>query len=112
MSPQTRGEVGKSGTRVLSPHPQGNLISPASQHTSQGLPLGRCVEVRGFSRKAFTAFIALGTVSLFADWTYEGSRSILGPYLGFLGATALVIGFASIGDRGEPNDQGGRAKEA
>ncbi len=54
--------------------------------------------MKGFSRKAFITFIALGTVSLFADWTYEGSRSILGPYLGFLEASALVVGFASVGD--------------
>jgi hypothetical protein len=27
----------------------------------------------------------LGTISLFADMTYEGARSITGPYLGVLG---------------------------
>jgi predicted MFS family arabinose efflux permease len=32
-----------------------------------------------------------GAVSFFADFTYEGSRSIIGPYLGFLGAGALAV---------------------
>jgi hypothetical protein len=30
--------------------------------------------------------ILLGVTSLFADMTYEGARSITGPYLGFLGS--------------------------
>ena len=37
--------------------------------------------------------IFLGIVSLFADMTYEGGRSISGPYLHFLGASATVVGF-------------------
>ncbi len=48
------------------------------------------------ARKHATAFIVLiGTVSLFADMTYEGARSITGPYLGSLGASALVVGFVA-----------------
>jgi predicted MFS family arabinose efflux permease len=37
--------------------------------------------------------LLVGIMSLFADFTYEGSRSILGPYLGFfgLGGTAISI---------------------
>lgn len=37
--------------------------------------------------------LMLGMVSLFADLTYEGSRSIIGPYLGLfgLGGTAISI---------------------
>src|ERR1700730_794709 len=34
----------------------------------------------------------LGIVSLFGDMTYEGARSITGPYLGMLGVTATTIG--------------------
>jgi MFS family permease len=37
----------------------------------------------------------LGTISLFADMTYEGARSITGPYLGLLGVTATTIGIVS-----------------
>jgi predicted MFS family arabinose efflux permease len=33
----------------------------------------------------------VGLMSLFADFTYEGSRSVVGPYLGALGAGALGI---------------------
>ena len=35
--------------------------------------------------------LMVGVMSLFADCTYEGSRSIVGPYLGALGAGALAI---------------------
>lgn len=37
--------------------------------------------------------ILLGLVSLFSDMTYEGARSITGPYLAFLGASATAVGF-------------------
>src|SRR2546430_237253 len=41
---------------------------------------------------ALTFVILLGIVSLFADMTYEGARSITGPYLAVLGASATVVG--------------------
>lgn len=34
----------------------------------------------------------VGVMSLFADLVYEGSRSVIGSYLGLLGASALAIG--------------------
>ncbi len=34
-------------------------------------------------------------MSLFADMTYEGARSITGPFLATLGASAAVVGFVS-----------------
>lgn len=37
--------------------------------------------------------VSLGLVSLFADLTYEGARSILGPYFRILGGTAFMVGF-------------------
>ena len=37
----------------------------------------------------------IGVVSFFADFTYEGSRSIAGPYLAVLGASATVVGAVS-----------------
>ena len=37
----------------------------------------------------------MGIVSLFADMTYEGARSIYGAYLPLLGASATMIGFIS-----------------
>jgi hypothetical protein len=30
--------------------------------------------------------LMVGVMSFFADFTYEGSRSVIGPYLGTLGA--------------------------
>lgn len=36
--------------------------------------------------------VLVGVMSLFADFTYEGSRSIVGPYLATLGAGAVAIG--------------------
>jgi MFS family permease len=36
--------------------------------------------------------VLLGVVSLFADMTYEGARSITGPYLALLGASGTVVG--------------------
>jgi len=39
--------------------------------------------------------ILLGLVSLFADITYEGARSITGPYLALLGASATAVGFVA-----------------
>ncbi len=43
--------------------------------------------------------ILLGLVSLLADTTYEGARSIAGPYLAFLGASGTVVGIvAGLGE--------------
>ena len=43
-------------------------------------------------KQAALKFVLLiGVLSFFADFTYEGSRSILGPYLATLQAGALVV---------------------
>ncbi len=48
------------------------------------------------SREAAIRFIvALGVVSLLADVTYEGARSINGPFLATLGASAATVGIVS-----------------
>lgn len=44
---------------------------------------------------ALKFIILLGIVSLLADVTYEGARSITGPYLAILGANAVVVGFVA-----------------
>jgi MFS family permease len=44
---------------------------------------------------AWRFIISIGVVSLFADFTYEGGRSIVGPYLGALGATPLLVGIVA-----------------
>ena len=43
-------------------------------------------------RTAIKFVILLGIVSLFADMTYEGARSIAGQYLAILGASGTVVG--------------------
>ena len=49
--------------------------------------------------KAFRFVLMIGIVSLFADMTYEGSRSIVGPYLAHLGASGTAVGIiAGLGE--------------
>jgi MFS family permease len=43
----------------------------------------------------FRFVFILGIVSLFADMTYEGGRSIAGPLLAHLGASGLIVGFVA-----------------
>ncbi len=43
-------------------------------------------------RRAMRFILLLGVVSLFADMTYEGARSIVGPYLQTLGASGFQMG--------------------
>jgi MFS family permease len=50
-------------------------------------------------KNAMRFIVLMGFVSLFADMTYEGARSITGPYLSVLGASAAVVGF--VGGFGE-----------
>ena len=44
---------------------------------------------------AYSFLVLLGFVSLFSDLTYEGARSIIGPYMLLLGASAATVGFVS-----------------
>ncbi|MFA5052432.1 MAG: MFS transporter [Patescibacteria group bacterium] len=46
-------------------------------------------------RNAIIFLILLGLISLLSDFTHEGARSIYGPFLGLIGATALIISFTS-----------------
>ena len=43
-------------------------------------------------RHALRFVLLIGVLSLFADFAYEGARSVLGPFLATLGATATVVG--------------------
>jgi MFS family permease len=45
----------------------------------------------GGSSPAIKFVLMVGVMSFFADFTYEGSRSIIGQYLGLLGAGAFAI---------------------
>jgi len=47
---------------------------------------------RLLNNTAFRFVFLIGILSFFADFTYEGSRSILGPYLASLQASGTVVG--------------------
>jgi len=46
-------------------------------------------------KAALRFVVLLGLVSLLADVTYEGARSITGPYLSLLGASAAAVGLVA-----------------
>ena len=57
------------------------------------------VSLGASSRKAYFAILLLGLISLMGDVVYEGSRGLVPDYLGFLGATSVVVGLiGGLGD--------------
>ena len=42
--------------------------------------------------RALRFIVMIGIVSFFADWVYEGARSVTGPYLAMLGASGALVG--------------------
>jgi len=51
------------------------------------------------SKSALQFVVIIGIANFFADFTYEGARGIVGPFLGSLGASAAIIGFvAGLGE--------------
>src|SRR5437899_7294788 len=51
------------------------------------------------SRSALHFVLIIGIANFFADFTYEGARVIVGPFLGSLGAGAAMVGFvAGLGE--------------
>ncbi|MCL4371238.1 MAG: MFS transporter [Chloroflexi bacterium] len=56
----------------------------------------KLVSRRDVSAGAALRFVVfLGVVSLFADMTYEGARSVTGPFLAVLGASGTVVGIVA-----------------
>src|SRR5713101_2411231 len=47
------------------------------------------------NRSAFSFVLIIGIVNFFADLAYEGARGIVGPFLGWLGASAAIVGFVA-----------------
>lgn len=47
------------------------------------------------ARAALRFVVLIGILSFFADFTYEGSRSIIGPYLATLQASGTVVGIVT-----------------
>jgi MFS family permease len=51
------------------------------------------------ARAALKFVLLIGVVSFFADFTYEGARSVTGPFLAALGANGLIVGVvAGLGE--------------
>jgi MFS family permease len=51
------------------------------------------------NRSALQFVLIIGIANFFADFTYEGARAIVGPFLGSLGASAAIVGFvAGLGE--------------
>jgi predicted MFS family arabinose efflux permease len=58
------------------------------------------IDGSGWTARAGLYFVLLfGAVNLFADFSYEGARSVSGPFLAALGATGLIAG--TVGGLGE-----------
>lgn len=56
-------------------------------------------EAKMQAKGAFQFVILIGVVSLFGDMTYEAARSLNGPYLAHLGASAAAVGvIAGLGE--------------
>ena len=47
------------------------------------------------AKLAFRFVLIIGIVNFFADMTYEGAPSIVGPLLGSLGASAAIVGIVA-----------------
>ena len=61
--------------------------------------IGSSAEIAHKRNAALRFIVCLGVVSLFADMTYEGAHSIIGPYLKDLGATAFEVALiAGVGE--------------
>ena len=53
------------------------------------------MKTRDLATSAFRFVLIIGVANLFADMTYEGARSVTGPFLGSLGASAAIVGFVA-----------------
>ncbi|HWJ70602.1 MAG TPA: MFS transporter [Sphingobium sp.] len=46
-------------------------------------------------KRALRFILIIGILSFFADFTYEGARGVIGPYLALLGASATIVGIVT-----------------
>jgi hypothetical protein len=53
------------------------------------------MKTRDLATYAFRFVLIIGIANLFADMTYEDARSVTGPFLGSLGASATIVGFVA-----------------
>jgi MFS family permease len=84
--------ISSTGTATVFRTRSGSSGKGVSVSTVDNAPIG----LRGGAgRTAFVFVVLFGILSFFADFTYEGSRSIVGPYLASLGATATIVGIVT-----------------
>src|SRR5215475_4336426 len=51
------------------------------------------------NKSALHFVLIIGIANFFADFTYEGARGVIGPFLGSLGASAAIVGLvAGLGE--------------
>jgi hypothetical protein len=69
-----------------------SLLQSGLNRGSQLSDTEKIVHSESLTRKAALEFVGLvGVVKSFADMTYEGARSITGPYLAVLGASGRIV---------------------
>src|SRR5437016_42585 len=68
-------------------------VGEATQVIPSGVDTRRIALISATSAMGFV--LLMGLVSLFADMTYEGGRSLTGQYLQLLGSSALWVGVAA-----------------
>src|SRR5262245_37655925 len=75
------------------------LHNPSSNGTNPAYSAEGSGPSRAIRRSALAFVFLLGGVSLFADMTYEGCRSVAGPFLAVLGASGTAVGIvAGVGE--------------
>src|SRR5208283_502282 len=52
---------------------------------------GGLIKSSSLQLRALKFVLLIGVMSFFADFVYEGSRGIIGPYLALLGASAFTV---------------------
>jgi MFS family permease len=76
--------------------PSGKAVKPDDREALMSETLTLARRANRITPGSALGFVVLaGVVSLFADMTYEGARSITGPYLALLGASGTVVGVVS-----------------
>ena len=78
--------------------PRGTLgFARSSQRCQNPGEMPNPTRTADVAKLAFRFVLIIGIVNFFADFTYEGARSIAGPFLGSLGASAAIVGFVAGG---------------
>jgi MFS family permease len=72
-----------------------SVPEPAVRNPEESAPAARGGSPSGSAALRFVLLV--GAMSLFADMAYEGARSITGPYLSLLGASAFAVGVVAGG---------------